>query len=62
MLLGDRANKFVADAEPWKLNKDPANAGRVQDICTVALNVFRQLVTYLAPVLPKLAAEAVLAP
>ena len=58
MLLGDRANKFVADAEPWKLNKDPANAGRVQDICTVALNVFRQLVTYLAPVLPKLATEA----
>jgi len=58
MLLADRANKFVADAEPWKLNKDPANAQRVQEICTVALNVFRQLVTYLAPVLPKLATEA----
>ncbi|MGC3965837.1 MAG: methionine--tRNA ligase [Pirellulales bacterium] len=58
MLLADRANKYVAEAEPWKLNKDPANAARVQDICTVALNVFRQLVTYLAPVLPKLAADA----
>jgi methionyl-tRNA synthetase len=58
MELADRANKYVADAEPWKLAKDPANAERVQQICTVALNVFRQLVTYLAPVLPKLAADA----
>jgi methionyl-tRNA synthetase len=58
MELADRANKYVADAEPWKLAKDPANAERVQQICTVAVNVFRQLVTYLAPVLPKLAADA----
>ena len=58
MELADRANKFVADAEPWKAAKDPTQAGRVQDVCTVALNVFRQLVTYLAPVLPKLAADA----
>lgn len=58
MELADRANKFVADAEPWKKAKDPTQASSVQDICTVALNVFRQLVTYLAPVLPKLAADA----
>lgn len=58
MELADRANKFVADAEPWKLAKDTTQADRVQQICTVALNVFRQLVTYLAPVLPKLAADA----
>lgn len=58
MELADRANKFVADAEPWKLAKDPANADGVQAICTVALNVFRQLVTYLSPVLPKLSADA----
>jgi methionyl-tRNA synthetase len=58
MELADRANKYVADAEPWKLAKDPANADGVQQICTVAINVFRQLVTYLAPVLPKLAADA----
>ena len=33
-------------------------AGQLQDVCTVALNLFRQLAIYLAPVLPKLAEDA----
>ncbi len=53
--LADKANPFVENAEPWNLRKDPAKAQELQDVCTVALNLFRQLVIYLSPVLPDLA-------
>ena len=53
--LADRANPFVENAEPWNLKKDPDKASELQDVCTVALNLFRQLVIYLSPVLPDLA-------
>ena len=55
--LADRANPFVEENKPWELRKDPANAERLQDVCTIALNLFRQLAMYLAPVLPKLAQQ-----
>lgn len=55
MQLADRANKYVEDSTPWILRKDPERAAELQDVCTVALNLFRQLVTYLSPVLPELA-------
>jgi methionyl-tRNA synthetase len=58
MLLADRANKYVEEREPWNLRKDPARAAELQDVCTVALNLFRQLAVYLAPVLPSLARQA----
>ncbi len=58
MLLADRANQYVDSREPWKLKKDPARAQELQDICTVTLNLFRQLAIFLAPVLPRLAAQA----
>jgi len=53
-LAGD-ANPFVEAAQPWVLAKDPNSAQQLQDVCTIALNLFRQLVIYLAPVLPELA-------
>ena len=55
MVLADRANKFVEEKAPWTLSKDPSKATELQDACTVALNLFRQIVIYLAPVLPELA-------
>ncbi len=57
MLLADRANQYVDSREPWKLKKEPARAGELQDICTVTLNLFRQLAIYLTPVLPRLAEQ-----
>jgi methionyl-tRNA synthetase len=57
MALADAANKFVEDAQPWTLRKDPEKQGEVQAVCSVALNLFRQLVVYLSPVLPKLAEQ-----
>ncbi len=57
MELADHANPYVESAEPWKLAKDSAKAQQLQDVCTVALNLFRQLAVYLAPVLPRLARQ-----
>ena len=57
MALADQANKYVEEREPWNLRKDPAHAAELQEVCTVALNLFRQLVVYLAPVLPSLARQ-----
>jgi methionyl-tRNA synthetase len=57
MLLADRANKYVEDRAPWTLRKDPTKAAELQQVCTVALNLFRQLAVYLAPVLPRLAGQ-----
>ena len=57
LALAGAANKYVEDAEPWAMNKDPQKAAELRDVCTVALNLFRQVAIYLAPVLPELAAK-----
>ena len=56
--LADRANPYVEQNAPWELRKDPARATELQDVCSVALNLFRQLVVYLSPVLPEIAEKA----
>ena len=58
MALADKANEFVEQAAPWALKKDPAKLDELTRVCTVALNLFRQLCTYLAPVLPAFATQA----
>ncbi len=55
--LADRANPFVENAAPWSLAKDASKQAEVQNVCTVALNLFRQIAVYLAPVLPRLARQ-----
>jgi len=53
--IADKANPFVEQSAPWELRKDPEKSKELQDVCTIALNLFRQLTIYLAPVLPSLA-------
>ena len=55
MSQADAANEYIAAKEPWKLNKDPANHQQVQDICSLGINLFRVLLTYLKPILPAMA-------
>lgn len=55
MELADRANQYVDRMQPWALRKQPERATELRDVCSVALNLFRQIVVYLAPVLPTLA-------
>jgi methionyl-tRNA synthetase len=58
MNLADEANGYIAQAAPWSAIKDPANAERVHQICTTAINAFRLLALYLQPVMPKLVEKA----
>ncbi len=58
MELADVANRYVEHHEPWKLAKNADRQGDLQDVCTVGLNLFRQLMIYLTPVLPEIAREA----
>lgn len=52
MACADKANEYIDDKKPWSLNKIDGKQVQVQAVCTVALNIFRQLMVYLAPVLP----------
>ena len=57
MALADRANEYVDRIQPWNLKKDPEKAAELQAVCTIILNLYRQLVVYLTPVLPRLAEQ-----
>jgi len=60
MAAADRANKYIEGSKPWETAKDdfdPTAKDKVQKVCTIGLNLFRQLVIYLAPVLPRLAKQ-----
>ena len=56
--LADRANRYIDGEKPWILAKDPQQAGRVVDVCTLGINLFRTLMVYLKPVVPGLAERA----
>ncbi|WLG94717.1 methionine--tRNA ligase [Pseudomonas sp. FP198] len=58
MALADRANAWIADKAPWSLAKQEGKQDEVQAICALGINLFRQLVIFLKPVLPLLAADA----
>jgi methionyl-tRNA synthetase len=55
MALADRANEFVESRAPWTLKKDAAKQAELLEVCAIALNLFRQLTVYLAPVVPRFA-------
>jgi methionyl-tRNA synthetase len=58
MGLADRANQYVDTHKPWALAKDPAKAAEVLAVCTQGINLFRVLMSYLAPVMPAMAGKA----
>jgi methionyl-tRNA synthetase len=58
MQLADRANRYVDHRKPWELARDPKHAEQVRAIATQGLNLFRVLMSYLAPVLPQIADQA----
>ena len=57
MKLADAANQYIDENKPWELIKQN-QPERVQQVCTLALNLFRVLTIYLKPVLPQLAVDA----
>jgi methionyl-tRNA synthetase len=58
MLLADRANQYVDAHKPWVLAKDPSRLEEARAVATQGINLFRVLMTWLAPVLPGVAATA----
>lgn len=58
MAIADAANEYIAAEEPWKLAKQPGAEAKTQAVCTMGINLFRALLTYLKPVLPAMTAEA----
>lgn len=55
--LADAANPFIESNKPWVLRKDEDKAQELQDVCSIGINLFRQIVIYLSPVLPDLAKQ-----
>jgi methionyl-tRNA synthetase len=53
--LADKANQYVDEKAPWVVAKQEGQEQALQDICTVGINLFRVLMTYLKPVMPALA-------
>jgi len=57
MTLADKANQYIDAAEPWVLAKQEGKEQEVQDCCSMGINLFRVIVSYLAPVLPQVAQD-----
>ena len=55
MALADKANQFIDGAAPWVLIKDETKQQEAHEVCSLGLNLFRVLITYLKPVLPEMA-------
>ncbi|MDC9589012.1 methionine--tRNA ligase [Xenorhabdus sp. XENO-10] len=58
MALADLANRYVDEQAPWVVAKQEGRDADLQAICSMGINLFRILMTYLKPVLPGLTARA----
>ena len=56
--LADKANQYIDDRKPWVLAKEEGKESEVHQVCSVGINLFRVLMTYLKPVLPAMAEKA----
>ena len=54
MALADVANRYVDEQAPWVVAKQEGRDADLQAICTMGINLFRVLMTWLKPVLPSL--------
>ncbi len=55
MALADLANQYIDDKKPWQAIKEEGREQEVHNVCSMGLNLFRQLMVYLSPVLPVMA-------
>ena len=58
MALADRANHYVDLHKPWALAKDSTKTAQVRSVATQGINLFRVLMIYLTPVLPRMSEAA----
>jgi methionyl-tRNA synthetase len=55
MKLADKANQYIDEKKPWQLIKTDGKEKEVHEITSLAINLFKVLMTYLKPVLPEMA-------
>jgi methionyl-tRNA synthetase len=55
MECADQVNQYIDNAKPWVMVKDPATLEQAHGVCSMGLNAFRVIITYLKPVLPQMA-------
>ncbi len=58
MALADKANQYIDEKKPWIIAKEEGRDNELHEICSMGINLFRLLVTYLKPVIPALATDA----
>lgn len=58
MKLADKANQYIDEKKPWQLVKEEGKEQEVHEVTSLAINFFRVLMTYLKPVLPKMAKQS----
>ena len=58
MKLADKANQYIDEKKPWQLVKEEGKMQEVHEITSLAINLFRVLMTYLKPVLPEMAEKS----
>ena len=58
MKLADKANQYIDEKKPWQLAKEEGKSQEVHEITSLAINLFRVLMTYLKPVLPEMAEKS----
>ncbi|MDB6096556.1 MAG: methionine--tRNA ligase [Francisellaceae bacterium] len=59
MDLADKANAFIDEYKPWSLIKDPTKLQHAHEVCSLGINLFKVLMTYLQMVLPQLALNVI---
>jgi len=58
MHLADITNQYLDDQKPWNLSKINSHDPLIQSICTMGINMYRLLIIFLKPILPKLALKS----
>ena len=58
MELADAANQYIDEKQPWVIAKQEGKDAELHDVCSMGINLFKVLVTYLKPVLPATAEKA----
>ncbi|HEX2465744.1 MAG TPA: methionine--tRNA ligase [Thermoanaerobaculia bacterium] len=56
--IADEANKWIDERKPWEIARDETRRDELQAVLTTGLNLFRALMVYLKPVLPRTAEKA----
>lgn len=56
--LADKANQYIDEFKPWELVKSEENHLLAHQVCTMCLNFFTLIMTYLKPVIPQTVSQA----